>query len=99
MENQFTQTSVIKLGNETGPLNNVLVEQNLFNGGGYAVYGGGTGSNISGIRFFNNHFVRKPEGFFENCGQHGPVVYYDASMPGNAWSGNVWHDGGAPVQP
>ncbi len=99
IENPYTQTSCIILGNEFGPLNNILVENNLFNGGGYSVYGGGSDSNVSNIRFINNRFMRSPAGFHANGGFHGPVAYYDASRPGNQWSGNVWHDNGETITP
>ena len=99
IENSFSQTACIILGNESTALDNVLIENNLFNGGGYSVYGGGSDSDISNIKFINNRFKRSPAGFFANGGFYGPVSHYDATRPGNQWSGNVWHDNGAVIVP
>lgn len=99
IENKYTQTGCLKLGSETGPLRNLLVENNLLNGGGYCVYAGGSGSGVSDLRFIGNHFLRSPAGFFRNGGYHGPVAFYDSSVSGNKWSGNVWHDNGAIIKP
>lgn len=94
IENPFTQTSCIILGHSSAPLNGVLIENNLFNGGGYTVYGGGTDSAVSGVKFINNRFKRGPSGFYPNGGFFGPVAHYDGTRPGNQWSGNVWDDNG-----
>ena len=99
IENRFNQTGCIKLGSEFGPLRNILVENNLFNGGGYTIYGGGNDGDVGSLRFINNRFMRAPQGFFPNGGYYGPVAYYNPSLPGNQWSGNVWHDNGAPITP
>ena len=99
IENAYEQTGVLKLGAEDGRLHDVLVEGNLLNGGGYTVYGGGTDGDVAGIRFVNNSFMRAPEGFFAQGGRWGPVAYFEPSLPGNEWRGNVWHDDGSPVEP
>jgi hypothetical protein len=96
IENKFSQTSCVKIGDDQGPLRDVLVESNLFNGGGYALYAGGSGSGVSNMRFINNHFAKT---FFPGSGSFGPVAYYVASVPGNVWSGNVWDDNGTAVNP
>jgi hypothetical protein len=99
IENPFKQTACIKLGNEQGALRRVLVEDNLLNGGGYTVYGGGTDSNVQSIKFLNNRFRRAPAGFFSDGGHYGPVSYFDSGLSGNEWSGNVWDDNGSTVRP
>ncbi len=98
IENKYGQTSAIKLGAELGPLHNVLVENNLLSGGGYTIYAGGSGDDVSGIQVINNRFRRSPAGFFPKGGSYGPVSYYDPNLPGNRWSGNVWDDTGAAIR-
>ena len=97
LENPYGETSCILLGNEFGPLRNVLVENNLLNGGGWAVYGGGEDGNVDHIRFIGNHFVRAPQGFWPEGGYWGPVSAFGRNRPGNVWSGNVWHDNGKTI--
>jgi hypothetical protein len=99
IDNEFEQTSCILLGTEDHPLKNVLIENNLFNGGGYTVYGGGDEDDVSGIKFIGNRFMRKPEGHFRNGGHYGPVAYFSKNLPGNEWKGNVWDDNDSPVGP
>jgi hypothetical protein len=97
IENEHSQTSAILLGNEFGPLRDVLVENNLLSGGGFTLYGGGSDSNVSQIRVINNRFRRTPDGFFPKGGSYGPVAYFDTRLSGNSWSGNVWHDSGEAI--
>jgi hypothetical protein len=76
-------------------LNNVLVQNNLFNtAGGFCTYGGGPqGTNI---RYVNNKFGKK---YSSTCGIYGPVsAFYDGNS-GNSWTGNSWHDGSGTVSP
>ncbi|WP_213455248.1 right-handed parallel beta-helix repeat-containing protein [Rhizomonospora bruguierae] len=87
-----------------GPIDDVLVENNLFNGGGYAVWGGDPGETTDknpdyyarNVRFLNNAFGRK---FFKKCGYYGPVAAFDTKAKGNRWSGNYWLDTRKPVPP
>lgn len=76
-------------------LDNVLVQNNLFNTvGGYCTYGGGAdGTNI---RYIDNRFGKK---YHSGCGQYGPVAAFFAGSKGNVWSGNAWQDGSGPVNP
>jgi hypothetical protein len=99
LENPYSQTSCIMLGNEFGPLTDVLVQDNLLNGGGYTVYGGGSDSDVDNIRILGNRFQRAPAGFWPDGGYYGPVAHYDPTRPGNQWSGNVWDDNGAAINP
>jgi len=83
------------------PVQNVTVDNNLLNGGGYSLYGAsGDGKAYSGqtvnIKVTNNHFGAK---FYPQCGQYGPVTYFSPSASGNLWSGNVWDRTGAPLIP
>lgn len=85
------------------PVQNNLIENNYFYGGGggrstVCAYGGSSGDNgskpygnqASNIRFINNVFVKGSNG---HCGNLGTVLSFDASRPGNVWSGNTWDDG------
>ena len=101
LENPHTQTAVVALYGDVEAVVDVVVEDNLLDGGGYTVYGGSVAgkphsAGASGIRFVNNRFGRRfhPEG-----GRYGPVSGFDPGRPGNVWAGNVWHDSGAPVEP
>ena len=78
-----------------------LVQGNLFKAtkGGFCAYGGSSASkpyaNAHDIRFVDNVFERRPD--TGRCGFYGTVSDFDASAPGNVWSGNVWADDGTPV--
>lgn len=98
IENKYSQTSCVLLGEEFAPLRNVRVENNLFNGGGYSLYGGGDTDRVSGIKIINNRFKRSAGGgYFANGGSYGPAAHFDPGRPGNEWRGNVWDDNGKPV--
>ncbi len=101
LSNPHGQTSAISLFGDFGPIRDVLVEQNLLNGGGYVVYGGSTpgkpfADQAADVRVLGNHFGTD---FFERGGAFGPVSDFDSAAPGNVWSGNVWADTGDPVNP
>jgi hypothetical protein len=101
LENWDSQTGTITLFGDFSPVQNVTIDSNLLNGGGYALYGGsGDGKPYSAqtknIVVTNNHFGRK---FYAQCGYWGPVAYYSTSAPGNRWSGNVWDGTTTPVNP
>lgn len=74
---------------DEGPLDGVLVKNNLFNAAGeYCAYSGGpTGRNV---RFIDNRFgmVHHP-----NCGNSGPLHSWYPSNVGYVWSGNQFTDG------
>jgi len=78
-------------------ITNVLVENNLFNGGGYCTYAGSAPlkpfPNASNTRFINNHYGRSLN---STCGIYGANIAYSA-VNGNQWIGNVWDDTGFPV--
>jgi len=71
---------------------NVLVQGNLFDGGGYCLYAGLGGSyGASNTKFINNTFGTK---YSPRCGWYGPAVAYDPGN-GNQWTGNVMQSGAA----
>jgi hypothetical protein len=95
IENAHSQTSAILLGADQGSIANVLVEGNLLNGGGFALYGGAeppAGNTISNIRLVGNRFGRK---FFAKGGYYGPMTA--TNDPRITVSGNAWQDTGAAV--
>jgi hypothetical protein len=80
------------------PVDNITVDNNLFNGGAYCTMAGSVEGKpypqATNVRYTNNHFGRK---YAANCGQYGPVAFFDGSAQGSVWSGNVWDDTGAPI--
>ncbi len=98
LENPHTQTSNILLKADQGPIHDVLVENNLFNGGGYTVYWYDANFKSTKGIIRNNRFRRAPTGgFWPNGGYWGPYAPQADEAP--AWSNNVWDDTGAPVNP
>ena len=78
-----------------GAFNNVLIEKNLINSGGYCLKAGFEDNNAlgsSGMRVLNNVFGRK---YFAECGSFGVVSNWMAAVSGNQWSGNTWGSGAA----
>ncbi|MBK7860871.1 MAG: hypothetical protein IPJ65_20160 [Archangiaceae bacterium] len=100
LENAFNSDAVIGLFGDFAPLADFLVEHNLLNGGGFAVYAGHLPAkaypDAVQMRFQDNCFGRK---YYPQCGYFGPVSAYDATASGNVWSGNRWQDTGAEVLP
>lgn len=91
-------SSCIALYRDFGVPYDILVENNLFNGGNYGVMcgiddSGHTWSPTNDIRFINNVFGRE---FYPECGVYAPQAQFSATNgTGNVWSGNVWGDGAA----
>jgi Right handed beta helix region len=87
-----TASTALALMGEFAPVADVLVEDNLFNGGGYCVYGGSTSTSTapyphaSRVRFLHNAFGHK---LYRKCGSFGPVAFYESGR-GNRWAGNYW---------
>lgn len=76
-----------------GPVDDVLVRNNLFNAHGhYCVYGGWEATNV---RFIDNRFGKM---FAPTCGRSGPVEFFQYNE-GNVWRGNEWQDGSGEVLP
>jgi hypothetical protein len=82
------------------PLDDILVQNNLINGGQYCIMGGSIPAkpfpNATRIRFLDNRLGRK---YFPACGHYGPATYFDSAGTGNQWANNVWDDTGAVVAP
>ena len=75
-----------------------MLERNLYisnPGASYCAYGGSTpgkpySDGANNIVFSQNVFQRGASG---HCGRYGLVARFDASLPGNLWTGNMWDDG------
>lgn len=88
IENPHEQTSCILLGDEEGPMDDAIIEDNLLNGGNYTIYVG-VGTADPNVVVRNNRFGRD-------------YVYGVLSASPDArvqWTDNVWHDTGEPVLP
>jgi hypothetical protein len=80
------QTSSVILGTSAGPIDNVLIEQNLLDGGAYTIFsrdsGNGPPTNVTiKDNFFGRNYL------YGVLSDDGPV----------AWENNVWADTGEPV--
>lgn len=93
--NQIAQTSAISIYQDFSRAHDVLIENNLLGGGGYAVYGGvGKFGTPTGIKIIRNVFTRR---LFPKGGFWGPVTYFTTKGKGNRFEGNVWEDTGERV--
>lgn len=85
------------------PIQNNLIERNLFYRGGgggstACAYGGSSGDTggkpyghlAMNIRFIGNRFVRSSNGL---CGNLRTIIDFNASRPGNEWTDNRYDDG------
>lgn len=92
-------SAALSLYPRLAPIEDVLVEGNLFDGGSYCVYGGDVDKEYRernrDIRFIGNAFGRS---LHADCGIHGPVAAFDPTQPGNRWEDNVWADTGEQVR-
>ena len=88
-------TAAVALMSQQEPFKNVLVQGNLFDGGGYCAYGGQAGSyGATDTRFIDNTFGDK---YSAECGGFGPATAI-ASGAGNQWTGNVLQSNGKAVR-
>lgn len=92
-------SSALSLYPRLAPLEDILVEGNLFNGGSYCTYAGDTDNHEyrdenRGIRYIGNLFGTS---LHPECGEYGPVAAFDSDQPGNEWRGNTWLDTGEPA--
>ncbi len=94
--NQLGQTDAIALFQDFGLEANRQITDNLFAGGDYTVYAGGSGKfGVShDIVITDNRFSRI---YFPQAGFYGPFTYFDSQGTGNVWERNIWDDDGSPV--
>ena len=84
------QTDAVTL-DASGPgqqVANQTVNGNFLAGGAYALYAGaGNNAATSNIHIQDNRFGQQ---YYPKSGQYGPDAYYNATGPGNTWTGNIW---------
>jgi hypothetical protein len=86
--NAESQTSALMLSEYGSKADtNVLIQGNLFAGGGYTIYGGAP-DTAQGHEVVDNVFSTR---YFSRSGSYGPVFYWRST--GNTWSNNRWADG------
>lgn len=85
------------------PVDNILVQNNLFNtDGSFCTYAGSAGvasgkayPSGTNIRYIDNRFGKK---YYNTCGDLGPVTAWEYNS-GNVWTGNAWQDGSGAIVP
>jgi hypothetical protein len=87
LDNQITQTGTIDLFGDFSPIQNVTIDNNLLNGGGFTVYGGCLPEKPYGcqnISITNNRFMRAPQAgaFFAMGGRWGPITSFNGKTVG-----------------
>lgn len=91
-------SAALAMFGDFGPIDNALVQYNLFNtSGSYCTYAGSAAGkpypNGTNVRYLNNYFGKK---YNPQCGLYGPATAW-AFNAGNVWSDNVWADGSGTV--
>jgi hypothetical protein len=94
-------SAALSLYGDFAPVDDVLIQRNLFNTtGSYCTYGGSVSSKPypvgTNIRYLDNRFGTK---YHPTCGIYGPVTSWDGGGDGNEWKGNQWQDGSGAVKP
>ncbi|HEX2027140.1 MAG TPA: right-handed parallel beta-helix repeat-containing protein [Nitriliruptorales bacterium] len=92
-------SSALSLYANSSGIRNVLVENNLLNGGSYCTYAGGAErkpySHLNeNIRYRGNKFGRL---LYPKCGEYGPVSAWSSQRGGTQWCNNTWQDTGEKV--
>ena len=86
--NSQVQTSCIE---NPGGVDGLLVQGNLFAGGGYTIYCGTEHAPSYNSRYTGNYFSTR---YHPTCGSVGYATYAPVwGEGGNEWSGNYWFDG------
>lgn len=92
-------SSALSLYPRVAPIQDALIQDNLFNGGSYCLYAGDTSNHPyrdqnRDIRIVGNKFGTRT---WDDCGQYGPYTAWNGSRPGNEWSDNTWQETGEPI--
>jgi PKD domain len=96
MLNQQGQTAVVFASVDFGDQTTLTITNNLMAGGGYMIYGGGSGSGgkvVGPVTISGNRFSRE---FYPDGGYYGVDAYMNESV--TTWSGNVWDETLKPVE-
>ena len=90
MLNPNGQTAVVFASVDFGDQTTLTITNNLMAGGGYMIYGGGSGSGgkvLGPVTVSGNRFSRK---YYPEGGSYGVASYFENSV--TTWSGNVWDE-------
>ena len=90
MLNQQGQTAVVFASVDFGNQTTLTITNNLMAGGGYMIYGGGSGSGgkvVGPVTITGNRFSRE---FYPNGGYYGVASYMNEAV--TTWSGNMWDE-------
>ncbi len=90
MLNPEGQTAVVFASVDFGDQTTLTITNNLMAGGGYTIYGGGSGSGgkvVGPVTITGNRFSRK---YYPESGSYGVASYLENSV--TSWSGNVWDE-------
>jgi hypothetical protein len=89
-DNQLSEVGTVDLFGDFAAVQNVTIDDNLLNGGGFTVYGGCEptktyGNQCQNIAFTNNHFMRSPEpgAFYSHGGFYGTVTSFNGKKVGD----------------
>lgn len=86
----------VALYSQMEQIRNVVMDNNLLNGGGYCLYAGSNSSVVAlNAKFRNNVFGNS---LTSKCGVYGPVTSWRPGN-GNEWSGNILQSTGAAITP
>jgi hypothetical protein len=88
----------VGLFGDFAPIQNALIQRNLFNNqGSYCVYGGSIAGKAfplaTNVRIVDNQFGRR---YHPNCGVYGTIAGF-VQQYSNMMAGNVWADTGLPI--
>lgn len=99
--NEQPQTAAVGIWSDVGPVSNVIVQDNLIGGGGFTVYCTKTSYSLTGVQFLSNRFtsaVYPRVGYWNTVSGGNDGIVYPTAIPSDlVWTGNVYHESGAPV--
>lgn len=99
--NENPQTSAVGIWSELGPVDNVLVEDNLIGGGGYTIYTYQMSYSMTRVRVVNNKFttaIYARIGYWATDSNGYCGILYPTGLPADLdFSGNVVYETGAAV--
>jgi hypothetical protein len=90
MLNPQGQTAVVFASVDFGDQTTLTITNNLMAGGGYMIYGGGSGSGgkvLGPVTVTGNRFSRK---YYPEGGYYGVDSYMEKAV--TTWSGNIWDE-------
>jgi hypothetical protein len=96
IRNPNGQTAAILMSTNTGPIDKVVIDNNLMSGGGYTVYCGTDEGGVATHTTYIGNVISKE--FFSKGGYWGPTTKCDKVdvAGGNVWDGNYVPPAGTP---